>query len=537
MILPGDILWDRFRVMRVETERTGCAWLAPINASGTDDPRSTHLLLSLEPTHRSALGDLLAVLWRGLNVPVENASDAVLQNGESQAQLPLIGNVDWRGNPDLGGVVLLESVPEARLEFIGRASMAKVVPAALKWIAELASSLERLLTISSAGRNGSTDFCRVASKLLNPSAVSMSKDVTRFIFSTQIETELSPLAPPLWTLYAAPEAIAGDTSDEATLVFGVAQIAFALLVGVSHSDDRQARGWKWLASPDSVFKEFKLDPRVGKMPKEVQALLAKCLRPLPANRFATLAKFRAALKKVLRVVGESNDAEALPFSSQTIEKPAVAIPPGMKWISAGPYLAGEKKLPRTLRAFAIDETPVTERDYREFLKAMDREPYPDGPGSRGPKFDKHPVVNITWREAEEFAEHYGKRLPTAYEWEKASRGNDGRKFPYGNEYLVGTGRMRAAGINTAPGKEAIKETAAVSSFPKGASPYGMLDAAGNVLEWTSTARRLGERIFRALKGACFLDGSVELSRCTAIQYKSPNTRENFVGFRCVKDVD
>ena len=51
----------------------------------------------------------------------------------------------------------------------------------------------------------------------------------------------------------------------------------------------------------------------------------------------------------------------------------------------------------------------------------------------------------------------------------------------------------------------------------------MQDMAGNILEWTSTARRAGERIFRAVKGACFLDGSPELSRCTSVQYaEAPN---------------
>ena len=91
--------------------------------------------------------------------------------------------------------------------------------------------------------------------------------------------------------------------------------------------------------------------------------------------------------------------------------------------------------------------------------------------------------------------------------------------------------------NGPPGKETSKETAPVGGFPRGASPYGVLDMAGNVLEWTSTARRQGERIFRAAKGACFLDGSVELSRCTSIQFKKPDVRESHVGFRCVKDLE
>ena len=550
MILPGDILWDRFRVVRVEADRSGCAWLAPLHAPGSEGrARATHLLLTLDPKRRSALGELLAVVWRGVNVPSEKPSTAVVQNGEPRGRLPLFGEVEWRGAPASGGVVLLESMPAMPWSDALVDPDAPPVANALNRIASLAASVERLLSIASAAPNGRTEFCRAAATLLNPHAMQLDEERLRLIFSDQSDPIVlpvqpnnsahisSPIAPPAWTSFAAPEVIAGNECGEPALIFGIGQMALALLFGTEKSASDAPDGWARLATPGIAFKNFQRDPRTAKLPKEVSALLGKCLRPLPAQRFASVAKFRAALKKVQRAVGERGDPGAMPFAAADAIEVKVEIPSGMKLIPAGPYLAGEKKIPRTLRAFAIDAQPVTERDYRDFLKALNREPYPDGPGSRGPKFDKHPVVNVTWREAEEYAEHFGKRLPTVYEWEKAARGNDGRKFPYGNEFLSGTGRMRANGINTAPGKEALKETAPAGSFPKGASPYGMLDAAGNVLEWTSTARRLGERIFRALKGACFLDGSVELSRCTTVQYKTPSARENCIGFRCVKDVD
>ncbi len=303
-----------------------------------------------------------------------------------------------------------------------------------------------------------------------------------------------------------------------------------------------SQGWQRLAHRDIAYREFRRDPRIAALAKPLVAILAKCLRPQIESRFQTLAKFRAALKKLVRNE-ETVDALHTAYLTETapLAEVKVELPPGMTVVGAGPYFSGEKKAPRTLRGFAIDVLPVTERDYREFLKATFREPQPGGPGSRPQKFDLHPVVNITWREAEEFATHYGKRLPTIYEWEKAARGKDGRKFPYGNEYAAGTGKLRASTLNAPGGKDAAKETAKetapAGSFPKGASPFGALDMAGNVLEWTSTARRQGERIFRALKGACFLDGSVELSRCTAVQYKKPETRENCVGFRCVMDLE
>ena len=493
---------------------------------------ATHVLLALDPSNRSALGELLSVVWRGANVPTAKPSNVSVQSGETRVKLPLLGDVEWRGVPDKGGVVLLEAAETSPLDTPHREGARPDVAGTLKLLTQFAASLERLLAVASVAPRGSAEFCRAAAGLLNPRGIGLSEDGTRLLFAASSEGSASALTPPYWTFFAAPEAVTGGTCDESTLVFGLAQVTLALLFGPAET----VHGWQHLAAEDLAFKEFKRNPRAAKLPKEFHALLAKCLRPLPANRVTTLTKFRAALKKLVRIEGDSDILSALPVAAPLAKTPAVVIPAGMTLIEAGQFLSGEKKAPRTLRAFAIDITPVTEREYREFLKAINRDPFPDGPGSRGPKFDKHPVVNVTWREAEEFAEHYGKRLPTVYEWEKAARGNDGRKFPYGNDYLAGTGRLRANGINSAPGKEAVKETAPAGSFPKGASPFGILDTAGNVLEWTSTARRQGERIFRALKGACFLDGSVELSRCTAIQYKKPDARENCVGFRCVKDV-
>lgn len=89
----------------------------------------------------------------------------------------------------------------------------------------------------------------------------------------------------------------------------------------------------------------------------------------------------------------------------------------------------------------------------------------------------HPVTHVSWHDAVAFCRWAGVRLPSEVEWEKAARGADQRLFPWGNE------PPDAQRCNYAL---TIGDTTPVGSYPLGASPYGLLDMAGNVREWTST---------------------------------------------------
>jgi len=93
-----------------------------------------------------------------------------------------------------------------------------------------------------------------------------------------------------------------------------------------------------------------------------------------------------------------------------------------------------------------------------------------------PEFNDYPVIFVNHAQAEEYCRWTGRRLPTEAEWEKAARGTDGRLYPWGNEPPNET-LLNYNGI--------IGDTTKVGSYPAGASPYGALDMAGNMWEWTA----------------------------------------------------
>jgi iron(II)-dependent oxidoreductase len=150
-----------------------------------------------------------------------------------------------------------------------------------------------------------------------------------------------------------------------------------------------------------------------------------------------------------------------------------------------------------LAEFFIDRTKVTNAQFARFLNAVGprgprgenyydvddndaRVHRRDGQWRADPGHENHPVVEPSWPGALAYCTWAGKRLPTEAEWEKAARGSDGRKFPWGNEAPDRTRAHFAAGWN---------DLRAVGSFPKGASPYGALDMAGNGWEWVSSLYR------------------------------------------------
>jgi len=168
------------------------------------------------------------------------------------------------------------------------------------------------------------------------------------------------------------------------------------------------------------------------------------------------------------------------------------------WLAAHPTDERElfaDELPQRsvyLDAYYIYKTEVTVAQYRQFCQATGREmpPMPSWGWQ-----DAHPIVSVTWDDAAAYAAWAGVALPTEAQWEKAARGADGRLYPWGNAWPppVNAGNFADEACKRS-GKykdwtfiagydDSYAETAPVGSFPPGASPYGVLDMAGNVWEW------------------------------------------------------
>jgi formylglycine-generating enzyme required for sulfatase activity len=170
-------------------------------------------------------------------------------------------------------------------------------------------------------------------------------------------------------------------------------------------------------------------------------------------------------------------------------------------------------------AFELGRTPVTNLQYADFVRdgGAERPPHWPAPGD-------HPVTFVDWYDAAAFCAWAGGRLPTEAEWEKAARGTDGRRFPWGDEEdasraAIGSG-LKWGG------------TSSVGAHPSGASPYGLEDMAGNVWEWTSTETGDGERI---LRGGSYASPGLPWARCAMRSWSRPERRQAHVGLRVARD--
>ncbi len=263
-----------------------------------------------------------------------------------------------------------------------------------------------------------------------------------------------------------------------------------------------------------------------------------------------------------------------PTSKPTNQPTATAdptIPPtcteiGQTWISpidgmtlvcvpAGDFLMGSTDADRGadgdekpqhtvyLNAYWIDQTEVTNAQYAQCVATgACRRPQSENSYTRSSYYDNseyadYPVIYVSWDDAVDYCIWAGRQLPSEAEWEKAARGTDGRIYPWGNQD-PNSGLLNFD-MN-------IGDTTAVGSYPDGVSPYGALDMAGNVWEWTAdwydsgyyssqttwrnpAGPTTGE--YRVLRGGSW-SSSTGVVRAANRDGNSPDYRLNYRGFRC-----
>jgi formylglycine-generating enzyme required for sulfatase activity len=187
-----------------------------------------------------------------------------------------------------------------------------------------------------------------------------------------------------------------------------------------------------------------------------------------------------------------------------------------------------------LDGYWIYKYEVTVKQYRAFCAATGHA-FPTDTPSWGWQ-DTHPIMHVTWFDAQAYAAWAHAALPTEAQWEKAARGTDARMYPWGNDY--DPNKLAQSGNSTG--------TQPVGSFPAGASPYGALDMAGNVWEWCAdwfapeyyadspsrnpTGPESGA--FRVLRGGSWHYLSDTSVRCAARNNNDPYGHWDGDGFRC-----
>jgi formylglycine-generating enzyme required for sulfatase activity len=207
-------------------------------------------------------------------------------------------------------------------------------------------------------------------------------------------------------------------------------------------------------------------------------------------------------------------------------------------IPAGDFLYGGENEKRRLPEFWIGRTPVTHQQYQHFIDAKPKYGVPhSGFNQVSYNWDRkkrtyppdkadHPVVYVSAEDAEAFCAWFGFYLPSEEEWEKAARGTDGRTYPWGEE-------PPTADLCNFAGN--AYDTTPVGRYsPQGDSPYGCVDMAGNVWEWTSSwyeEEDEEEEPKQIIRGGAHRSFKPELLRCATRVKLKPGGRYIELGFR------
>jgi len=302
---------------------------------------------------------------------------------------------------------------------------------------------------------------------------------------------------------------------------------------------------------DNVVMQIRADDGLRPPPVSGMVLLGKnaqgCEEYLWLKDSSVVVKIPAGEFWMGSPQGEGSDDEhpqhKVNVSGSFIDKYEVTNKQFARFVKANGYRTDAEKGQSGSSYVWIDDSakwsPRTSVSWRDYYDA---------------RSEDHPVVLVSWNDAKAYCDWAGKRLPTEAEWEKAARGSDSRKYPWGDGEPDGT-RCNYADRNLSSvswadknSDDGYKFTAPVGGYPAGASPYGVMDMAGNVWEWCSDwyssdfykpsgndSDPIGpssgsSRVFR---GGSWISNADRL-RCAYRNRDEPAYRNDNLGFRCAR---
>lgn len=224
------------------------------------------------------------------------------------------------------------------------------------------------------------------------------------------------------------------------------------------------------------------------------------------------------------------------FEQPIPDNPLITIPGG-RFIYGNDQGAENERPQRALElgAFAINQTEITNGQYQRFVQATGhRSSYYGGHPMLG--IDGRPVVGVSFDDADAFCSHYGLRLPSEAEYERAARGTDGARFPWGDAPVDGNRANHGSDICCGgDDSDGYAMTAPADSYPRGANKEDVLNLVGNVWEWTQDSYG-GDGRYRVLRGGGWNSDRGHLTTTYRLAYDARFRFAANGGFRCVRSL-
>lgn len=294
-------------------------------------------------------------------------------------------------------------------------------------------------------------------------------------------------------------------------------------------------------------------PPAERLPASIQDMSYRngiVVRPDP-DFHKDMDRLIAHLKQPVQGLSEPQTAPPTQSKPVLTERPLVSLaaPVDMVKVPKGPFLYGDQKTREVIDYdYWIDKYLVTNEKYRAFIEAGNYENQacwsPEGWKWKieksiarpaywyDSKWDKpnHPVVGVSYHEAEAYAKWAGKRLPTEQEWEKAARGEDGRQYPWGEEF----DKYKCNYVKGFVASIFSDGETPVTKYPNGVSPYGCYDMVGNVAQWCVDwyDEAKDSRVTRGSSWADIPEGLLASDR----KRDRPGVQSGIIGFRLVQDI-